>query len=245
MKKFLFVGLITIFSACQDSGIQKKQTDYKELATNLEITYTSAFTVALKSTPKNVYSDTYNHLKQNFFKGDFQFNPNELRALASSGSRITSAGDLDLSFLTAEQKSLAVPFFDGVLSLTDISAVNSITDKFSSDIALSSLTEEQKYQLLSISAAVKVGAKFIQESIAKDSANGRSAKIDIKDALQDGVIGLGLGAARGCWIGATGGTVAFPGLGTATGCVGGAVMLGAVGFIGGVATSLLKQSIFG
>lgn len=245
MKKLVFVGLIMIFSACQDNTLQRKGFDYKGLTTSLEATYTNAFAIALKSKQGSVYSNTYNYLRQSYFKGDFQFNTNELTTVISTGSKISSASDLDLSFLSAEQKSLAVPFFDTILSLTDISSIDSLSDKLNNDVSLSELGEEEKYQLLSISAAVKVGAKLIQALIIQDISNGRSATIDIKGALQDGIIGLGIGAIRGGYAGCMGGTVAFPGLGTATGCVGGAVLGGAIGFIGGVATSLLKQSIFG
>ena len=96
MKKLLFVGLITIFSACQDNTIQKKDIDYKGLADNLEATYNSAFSVALKSTPDNVYSDTYSYLKTNYFTGNLQLNACEPKGKINSAARISSVEEIDL-----------------------------------------------------------------------------------------------------------------------------------------------------
>jgi hypothetical protein len=56
-----------------------------------------------------------------------------------------------------------------------------------------------------------------------------------------GVVGGVVGAVFGATTGATGGTVVFPGLGTATGAVGGGVIGFATGFIGGVGTAIAGQ----
>jgi len=244
MKKLLLIGLIIFLSACQENAVQKKQTDYDGLVTSLEATYKNTFAVALKSAPDNVYADTYSYLKQNYFKGDLQLDPNKLKALSSSGARISSASDLDLSFLTEEQKTLVIPFFDAILNQTDLSVVSDLTDQFNNAIISSLLNEEQKYQLFSIGTAIKVSIKVIEDASTKSSSNGRVEKIDVKGALQAGVLGLATGAIGGCYTGATGGTVAFPLLGTATGCVGGAVLGGAMGFIGGVTMSIVQNLLF-
>jgi len=74
---------------------------------------------------------------------------------------------------------------------------------------------------------------------------GRTTKtIDVKAALRNGVQGLALGAASGAYIGATGGTVVVPILGTVVGGVGCAVILGAAGFVSGVAGSILYDLLW-
>ena len=61
-----------------------------------------------------------------------------------------------------------------------------------------------------------------------------NCSVNPRNVLGAGIIGLGIGGVRGGIIGCGGGTVLFPGLGTATGCVGGAVIGGALGFMEGV-----------
>jgi hypothetical protein len=243
MKKILFVALLAFVSSCQKSEVEKKQTDYSSITANLEAMYNGAFAVALKSKPENVYSSTYKYLNQNYFTGDFKLSPIELKTLTNA--RISSAGDLDLSFLSEEQKALTIPFFDKILNSTELSIARDLANKFNNDIVSSSLPEVEKYQLLYIGSAVKVGAKVIEDAISKVNSGGRTEKVDVKNALRAGVVGLGIGAIGGCVAGAIGGTVTVPILGTATGCVGGAVFGGAYGFITGVGESILQDLLFG
>ncbi len=245
MKRVFFIVLITIFSACQDNAVQKRETDYKEIAKNLEATFSGAFSVALKSSTDNVYSDTYSYLRANYFTGELDFNPNEIKGEMNKSARISSVNELDLSFLTNEQKVLAVPFLNNLLDQEDLAIVKGLTNSFNNDVASSSLSNEHKYQLLALGSAVGSAVKIIEETLIKGSPVGRAQGVDVKGALQAGVIGLVGGAIVGGKAGCAGGTVAFPGLGTATGCVGGAVIGGALGFIGGVAESILQDIIFG
>ncbi|MFM8913461.1 MAG: hypothetical protein ACKOE6_11195, partial [Flammeovirgaceae bacterium] len=222
-----------------------QEIDYKEITKNLDVTFNGAFSLALKSSTDNVYSDTYSYLQANYFTGNLEFNPNEIKREMNKSARIGSVNELDLSFLTNEQRVLAVPFLNNLLAQEDLEIVKGLANSFNIDVASSSLSNEHKYQLLALGSAVGSAVKVIEETIIKASSVGRSQGVDVKGALQAGVIGLVGGAIVGGKAGCAGGTVAFPGLGTATGCVGGAVIGGALGFIGGVAESILQDIIFG
>jgi hypothetical protein len=243
MKKIMFLALLAFASSCQKSEIEKKQVDYSGITASLEAMYNGAFAVALKSKPENVYSSTYKYLNQNYFTGDFKLSPIELKTLTNA--RISSARELDLSFLSDEQRTLTIPFLDKIINSAELSVANDLANKFNNDITSSSLTEVEKYQLLSIGSAIKVGVKVIEDATSKVNSGGRTEKIDVKGALRAGVLGLAGGAISGCVTGALGGTVALPLFGTAGGCVGGAVFGGAYGFVVGVGGSILQDLIFG
>jgi hypothetical protein len=244
MKKIKSIVLLTfLLAACQENSVTKKEIDYHSVIANLEVAYNGAFSVALQSKPGHLYSNTYDYLKGNYFSGSYQFDPNEIKAKLNKTARISSADELDLSYLTEEQKTLTVPFLNSILNQDDLSAASLTADNFNNLVMQSTLSDLQKYQLLTIGTAVKAGIKVIQDNTAKSSRI--AARVDVKGALQSGVIGLASGAVGGCYTGATGGTVAFPGLGTATGCLGGAVIGGALGFIGGVVGSIAQDLLFG
>lgn len=244
MKKIKALILLTLFlAACQEQTVNKNQTDFLGIVTSLETAYTEAFSIALRSNPDHLYSTTYDYLKENYFTGTYQFDPTGINAKLSKATRLGSADELDLSFLTTEQKALTLPFLTAILNQDNLSAVSMTADNFNKDIIQSTLSDLQKYQLLTLGTAVKVGIRIIEENASQSTKP--SAKVDVKGALQSGVQGLVVGAVYGCYVGATGGTVAFPLLGTATGCVGGAVLAGATGFISGVVGSIVGDLLWG
>jgi len=245
MRKSLLITLMAVLTACQENTLSSKQTDYVGHVTNLEATYHGAFAVAMKSTSNTRYTVTYDYLRNNYFSGSLQINSTEFGSQVASQKRASSIDDLDLSFLSEEQIILVAPFLNNILSQTDLSNADKLTDSFNNDIVLSALDEEHKYQLLAIGASIKAGIKIIEDASVQADSNGRVERVNVKGALQAGVIGLVGGAVVGAKAGCAGGTVAFPGLGTATGCVGGAVIGGALGFIGGVAESIVQDLIFG
>jgi len=244
MKKIKSLVLMTfLLAACQESSVTKKDVNFENVVSNLETSYKGAFSAALKSQPGDLYSNTYYYFKENNFAGSYNLNLNEIKSKVNKAARISSADELDLSFLTEGQKALVVPFFNNILNQDDLSTASLTSDIFNKGVIESTLNDVEKYQLLTIGTAVKVGIKVIQDTPSK---SGRaSARVDVKGALQSGVLGLAAGAASGCYAGATAGTVAFPVVGTVTGCVSAAVVGGAIGFVSGVASSIVQDLLFG
>ena len=91
---------------------------------------------------------------------------------------------------------------------------------------------------------MKVGAEVLEEEISKIELNGRVACIDVKGALQAGVLGLFGGAIYFGIQGAVAGSVVFPIVGTVTGGVGSAVVGGEFGFFGGVGQAIISDFLF-
>jgi hypothetical protein len=114
------------------------------------------------------------------------------------------------------------------------------------------LTRDEKIVLLSV---IEVGNEFAKKFFAGgwievrrdiEVATGRvvggsGCSVDWRGVWAGGVVGGVVGAVFGATTGATGGTVVFPGLGTATGAVGGGVIGFATGFIGGVGPAIAGQ----
>lgn len=255
MKKLAFsIFLLTLLFACQNDQVEslKSKPNYSEITANLNKVYSNTFQVALKSNLKDVHAASFKYLISEFQITNLKLDPNKL-IRENSNARANETADLDLSYLTLDQQVIAQPFLNNVLSMdseSELSKIDLLVNEFNQDVITSTLSEEQKLQLLSISSTVNAGVQIIADTIEthelKNIAGGRTnaTRWDVRGALRSGVIGLGIGAIGGGKVGCAGGTVVFPGLGTATGCVGGAVIGGAVGFISGVAGSLLQDFIF-
>jgi len=241
MKKLSLIIFLGLLSACETSEVSEKCIDYSFVTENLNTVHKGVLDAALSGDHQNVYTSAYGFMKEHYFSGAFELDVESIKNSPSGRSN----GNVDLSFLTIDQQNILQPFLQKIVSLDDVTEISGDVEDFNALVISSSLNNEQKYQLLAIASSVKISAEFIQDALIKQrSLSGRTQAIDVKGALQAGVIGLGIGAVKGGYVGCTGGTVAFPGLGTATGCVGGAVIGGAVGFIGGVATSILQDLLF-
>ena len=251
MKKTLLIFLAFSF-ACENE-VKDPAIDFTKITSLLDVKYASTFNSTLgtnlKSNSENNRLAYYADFAETTLNSveDFYVNETDFTPLIEEDfiDAISQTPVLDLSFLTGQQEAIARPFLEDIMSQEELTYIDKKVWLFEKEITNSTLTSEQKYQLFSIASLIKQGVQVIRDAEAgllMATTAGRIAKtIDVKAALRDGVIGLGIGAVRGAYVGCTGGTVVFPGLGTATGCVGGAVIGGAVGFIAGVGTNLLGQ----
>lgn len=186
-------------------------------------------------------SNNYNHLN-----------------LTNNPSKLRLGGFVDLSAFgvySKNQLNLVQPFVDDLLEDEDISLARFRTTQFQSAVVSSSLSYDEKFQLLAFSTGVTSLIEFLESGgvddirrilaieLGIDGAFDRviGCSISTRSIFADGVVGLVGGAAGGCYAGATAGTVAFPLVGTVTGCVGAGVVGGAGGFISGVAYGIASQ----
>ena len=178
--------------------------------------------------------------------------------LPSIHVNLRETGFVDLSTFgvySEDQLNLVQPFVDDLLNNDGINLRKSRTIEFQLVIVNSSLTYDEKFQLLAFNAGVISLIEFLENGGVEDirlilaqelGFNGAfdrvtGCSISTRSIFADGVVGLVGGAAGGCYAGATAGTVAFPLLGTVTGCVGAGVVGGAGGFISGIAYGIASQ----
>ena len=178
--------------------------------------------------------------------------------LPSIHANLRETGFVDLSTFgvySEDQLNLVQPFVDDLLNNDGINLRKSRTIEFQLVIVNSSLTYDEKFQLLAFNAGVISLIEFLENGGVEDirlilaqelGFNGAfdrvtGCSISTRSIFADGVVGLVGGAAGGCYAGATAGTVAFPLLGTVTGCVGAGVVGGAGGFISGIAYGIASQ----
>lgn len=166
----------------------------------------------------------------------------EVQKQIELAARVKSSDDLDLSFLSEGQLSLVAPLLNDLLDQADLSIASQKTNAFIYQVLVSSLGDEEKYQLLAMGIGIKSGIQTLLDVTSRTAK--QQGEIDVKGALRAGVLGLTTGAVAGCYAGATAGTVTVPILGTAAGCVGGAVFAGAAGFVSGVGMSILQDLLF-
>jgi hypothetical protein len=179
-------------------------------------------------------------------------------SLPSIQVNLRETGFVDLSTFgvySEDQLNLVQPFVNDLLNNDDISLGKSRTIEFQLTIVNSSLSYDEKFQLLAFNAGVISLIEFLENGGVEDiriilaqeiGFNGAfdrltGCSISTRSIFADGVVGLVGGAAGGCYAGATAGTVAFPLVGTVTGCVGAGVVGGAGGFLSGIAYGIASQ----
>jgi hypothetical protein len=148
-------------------------------------------------------------------------------------------------------------FLDELFVTDDYGKVKLFARNFQNTVKGANLSHEEKFELLSLGAGIyaladfldKGGMELVGEKIAflskeSDTAPNLRCRVDMRAVWGSAVISGGYGAVRGGIIGCAGGTVLFPGLGTATGCVGGAVLGGATGFIEGAALGIAGSLLY-
>lgn len=207
-------------------------------------------------------SQTLQHLEKNYFSLN-DFNVEAFLSGKPEAGNYTNIDHNSADFLeimkmaySGEQLMILRKFLDELFVTEDYGKVKSLARNFQNNLKNHNLSEEEKLELLSVGAGIYAFADFLErggmEMVGEKLAeHGNEAgynpnlrcRVDMRAVWGGAVISGGINAVRGGVIGCAGGTVLFPGLGTATGCVGGAVLGGAVGFIegavAGVAGSLL------
>lgn len=146
-----------------------------------------------------------------------------------------------------DQFLLVQPFVDKLLNTEDLDIAKRRAVLFQQEVINSALSDDEKIQLLSLSAGILGFAEFVENGgidKIKDALgiqmveNGfpnsrfRGCSVSMRSVWLGAVVGLGVGAVLGAKVGCAGGLVAGP-IGAAGGCVGGGVMGGASGFISG------------
>ncbi|HSI78101.1 MAG TPA: hypothetical protein VK957_19545, partial [Lunatimonas sp.] len=135
---------------------------------------------------------------------------------------------------------------DGLLNTEDMEIAKADAVSFQQQV-ISSSSDEEKMQLLTLSSGVlgfahfveNGGIEMIRESLGVHLNKSRipnnrfgNCSVSMRNVWLGAVVGGGVGAIGGAKVGCAGGLVGGP-LGAAGGCVGGAVMGGASGFISG------------
>ncbi len=175
--------------------------------------------------------------------------PDDLANARKNGTVVLSTFEI----YSKEQLVLFQPFVDDLLNEENINEAKSKAVSFQHSVINSTLTEDEKLQLLSVSTGVISFAEFVEkggiekvqnilsEELGKESpSNGRvmGCSVNMRDVMAGAIVGGAGGAIAGGYGGATAGTVAFPIVGTVTGGVGGAVVGGAFGFVSGALSSI-------
>jgi hypothetical protein len=232
--------------SCENLDFDSDQTKFSDLTDNLRVNYSSAFNIALSSSSENSANNTLDYFNGSYLNKNLHFDVNIFKKEQVSG-RQNSIEGLDFSFLSSDEKVIAIPFFELITNIDDLSSAEGIVQSARVQTINSNLSDESKYKLLSYISVIEIGIEIIQEKVENYSnANGRTkACVDVKGALRAGVTDLAIGAVVGGYAGATAGTFTVPVIGTVTGGVAGAVVGGAVGFVEGVTRSILTDLIFG
>ncbi|WP_115867368.1 hypothetical protein [Marinoscillum furvescens] len=192
----------------------------------------------------------------------FPVSPSVLQGTIENARVSESIGDLidTVSMFGENQKIIMKHLTDQIFELEYLDEGYDIVDSFEQELNNSNdLTEEERIQLIEFTSSTRALLDFmssdgIQAMYAQmapefndstSAQNGRVMGCDVgwRSVWAGAVVGFTVGAVKGGITGATGGTVVFPGLGTATGAVGGAVFGGALGFIGGATTSVAANLI--
>lgn len=159
------------------------------------------------------------------------------------------------------QAWFADQFITNLLAVDDLSEVTPLVFSFNVQVLNSLLPQEDKDELLLLSSTVLSIRDFLLNDginilynemvlIYGDPTNpsdpsfgGRiqGCSINTKEVFRSGVWGLVKGAAVGVYVGAAGGTVIIPGVGSVTGAVSGAVLGGAYGFVSNSIESMASQ----
>lgn len=283
MKKLIssiFAVLILVSSCNQEQDLSPVTNFEKEISFLTEMN-TSGLNLTVSNLGKNITPIGNNEITLNqrqlvkemltglngqYFNADeksimdFASKYGELR-LPDQLANARTTGTVDLStfeIYSEEQLALVQPFVNDLLNEENINEAKSKAISFQHSVINSTLTDDEKLQLLSVSTGVISFAEFVEnggieevqnilseELGTEGSPNGRvmGCSVDMRDVWAGAVVGAGVGAVSGGYTGATAGTVAFPIVGTVTGAVSGAVVGGAFGFVSGALTSVAASLI--
>jgi len=275
---FINFAVIILFSACNQEQDLNPANNFEKEISFLTAMNTSGLNLVVSNLGKNItpvkssgiilnqrklVKDMLSGLNGHYFHADektivdFASNYGELR-LPDQLANARKAGTVDLSTFEIYSKSqldLVQPFIDDILDEEDFNIAKSKAIAFQQKVINSSLSFDEKIQLLSFSSGVISFAEFVENGgieqiqiiLAEEIANGGSpngrvkrCSVSARNVWLGAVVGLGAGAVGGAKVGCAGGLVAGP-LGAAGGCVGGAVMGGAMGFIGGALTTTAAE----
>jgi hypothetical protein len=234
--------LIASFNSCNKNELNETPTNsfnYTDLDSNLkDYSNTIENLFSSEKTIENTFNKSFKitSVKSNSSKKLFSKNLNETYAQVYF--------ELPSQF-SAETNNLLLDYYNDMVNAYDYEIpdlINKYQNKLDSNF-LMSINQKQEFQIILNASNYAVEA-LEQVYLSNNTQNKNlSAKgggfWDCMKKTAGKKIGRGMvfgaitGAIGGAKIGAVGGTVAFPGLGTATGAVGGAVFGGAAGAIKG------------
>lgn len=277
MKTYIsIVFAIGLFVSCQeDVDFNQPDLNLSNASERFEQMYQEGLDVAIQSLDltggkglildrRLLQSKTFQHLEKNYiYIDDFNVgaylsenSENENYSPVHFDPNSPQFREILETAYSSDQLPVLKKFLDDLFVNEDYGKVKLLARNFQNSLKVSSLSEEEKLELISVGAGIYALADFLERGgmemvgeklavLGNESGYNPNlrCRVDMRSVWAGAVFTGGIGAVRGGIVGCAGGTVLFPGLGTATGCVGGAVFGGAAGFIegaiGGIAGSLL------
>ena len=277
MKKPIIFSLIILMSSCSQHEIPENSIpNYDLIIQGLEDMHTSNLNFAfenlnsvLSKQKKSLILDENKLSKSAFLENSISFFNDQLFINDSyfemfEESRIIDEElnsrvlNFDLTYYSGfnqAQKSIAQPFVNNILNnVFNSYQANSYVTNFNNQVINSTLSEEEKLELLSLSSAtsslgvfidnngVQLMSNFIQ-TLGYEPYRLQGCSVSFRNVWTSGVVGFFGGGISGGVIGCGGGTVVLPGVGTVTGCVGGAVFGATYGFVSGSVAGVASELI--
>jgi hypothetical protein len=240
MKKILFlISLITIISCSQNhssnSYVELNSEEYKNKLNNIN------------TIPKELVEDISNYLYNPLNNNTPEFEESEVILLRKQKLELLKINEFEIEdiseYYTDVQKKYLFKLYSNIyndkINLTeDFNNLISEVDNLNASLKEK---EELKYQIITFEKIIRdsevVIEQILNRGIAQRSncdAYFRCIEKNLGRQVSQAMVGGALiGALNGGLIGAAGGTVILPFVGTATGAVGGAVFGGAKGAIQG------------
>lgn len=276
MHRIIFLSVtlsFLIFQSCNDNvETELLNTSYQSKIEGLEQMYSLSFehlnqNMSLFVTNKKgiainkLVDSSLNFLKNDFItrgRIDLQASDLELTNRLSFPNTRTLEDNLSIQLANAfgeESRNMLQPLVDELTKTSELKDMSDVVDDFYAQVINSTLSEDDKIQLLSTGAGIKSLSIFFSDNgnlerfknaiFSNGNSNGRlttkSCRINWRNVWASAVIGFAYNAGRGAIIGCAGGTLVLPLFGTATGCIGGAVFGGASGFFAGASFGIAGE----
>lgn len=244
MKKitiFLFL-IVASFISCEKNELMESPTssfNYYDLDSKLKVySNTIADLFSSEKTVGNAFNKSFKIISNNSKSSKASSNKNLDEAYSEVYIELPSQ-------LGTETNNLLLEYYNDMVNAYDYeipSIINEYQNRLDSAF-LMPINEKEEFQI--ILTASKYAVQALEEVYLNNDTQNESFSAkgggfwDCMKKTAGKKIGRGMvygavsGAIQGGLIGAAGGTVAFPGLGTATGAVGGAVFGGAAGALKG------------
>lgn len=207
----------------------------------------------------NLSTQVENYLKANYFKDiNYEIGYYDFQKFQFGGANLKTDALInfdEVSTLTTKQKILTEPFINDILGIWKLNMVQARVYTFVEDVMVSDLTDEEKGELTVLAAATSSVVTFMQNdgvnilynfmtTLVDDTSTGRiegDCDVDWRSVWGSAVLGFFGGGTSGAIYGGSGGTIILPGIGSATGFIGGAVFGAAGGFTSGALYGIASE----
>ena len=203
----LFVFLMVFLTACSQTGsdftpennFEKEILSLESISsTSLKITLSNLdnfdFENATLNDEENLWKLNANDIaRQSYGVDDIDFNKNFDHQVFTNSNKSVDKIDLDaLEGFSKNQKLLAEPFLNDILAIKGLELIEIKVNDFNELVTTSTLSNNEKLQLLSIASSVKVLADFllndVDEYIRDTSKNSKGCSVDARGVLADAVV---------------------------------------------------------